>query len=133
MGPTILFTHLKIILLQCFQFSATISSIQTYPLSGKLLVFERVFLFTLDIINKKIRTLSSNFLAEGWLITNGISRKYNANVELNHDHKPQYQHQSFWVIIHQAWLDFVQPKMTNYDRTFMIFYLYIIIRHQAGI
>ena len=33
MGPTILFTHLKIILLQCFQFSvsATISSIQTDP------------------------------------------------------------------------------------------------------
>ena len=33
MGPTILFTQLKIILLQCFQFSATISSIQTDPLS----------------------------------------------------------------------------------------------------
>ena len=40
MGPTILFTHLKIILLQCFQFSvfsfqfsATISSIQTDPKS----------------------------------------------------------------------------------------------------
>ena len=36
MGFTILFTHLKIILLQCFQFqfsvSATISSIQTDPL-----------------------------------------------------------------------------------------------------
>ena len=35
MCPTILFTHLKIILLQCFQFqfsiSATISSIQTNP------------------------------------------------------------------------------------------------------
>ena len=33
MGPTVLFTHLKIILLQCFQFSvsATISSIQTDP------------------------------------------------------------------------------------------------------
>ena len=35
MGPTILFTHLKIILLQCFQFqfsvSATISSIQMEP------------------------------------------------------------------------------------------------------
>ena len=30
MGLTILFTHLKIILLQCFQFSATISSIQTH-------------------------------------------------------------------------------------------------------
>ena len=28
----ILFTHLKIILLQCFQFSATISSIQTHPI-----------------------------------------------------------------------------------------------------
>ena len=41
MGPTILFTHLKIILLQCFQFSvfsfkfsATISSIQTDPQSS---------------------------------------------------------------------------------------------------
>ena len=41
MGPTILFTHLNIILLQCFQFSvfsfqfsATISSIQTHPMSG---------------------------------------------------------------------------------------------------
>ena len=40
MGPTILFTHLKIILLQCFlflvfsfKFSATISSIQTDPQS----------------------------------------------------------------------------------------------------
>ena len=34
-GPTVLFTHLKIILLQCFQFSvsATISSIQTDPKS----------------------------------------------------------------------------------------------------
>ena len=36
-GPTILFTHLKIILLQCFQFqfsvSAKISSIQTDPIS----------------------------------------------------------------------------------------------------
>ena len=35
MGPTILFTHLKIILLQCFQFSVfnfnKISSIQTHP------------------------------------------------------------------------------------------------------
>ena len=35
MGPTALFTHLKIILLQCFQFSvfsfSKISSIQTYP------------------------------------------------------------------------------------------------------
>ena len=33
-GPTILFTYLKIILLQCFQFSvsATISSIQTDPI-----------------------------------------------------------------------------------------------------
>ena len=35
MGPTILFTHLKIISLQCFQFqfsvSAKISSIQTHP------------------------------------------------------------------------------------------------------
>ena len=33
-GPTTLFTHLKIILLQCFQFSvsATISSIQTDPI-----------------------------------------------------------------------------------------------------
>ena len=33
MGPTVLFTHLKIILLQCFQFSvsATINSIQTDP------------------------------------------------------------------------------------------------------
>ena len=35
MGPTVLFTHLKIILLQCFQFSvfsfSKISSIQTYP------------------------------------------------------------------------------------------------------
>ena len=31
MSPTALFTHLKIILLQCFQFSAKISCIQTYP------------------------------------------------------------------------------------------------------
>ena len=29
MGPTVLFTHLKIVLLQCFQFSAKISCIQT--------------------------------------------------------------------------------------------------------
>ena len=102
----------------------------SYYWSGKLLVFERVFLFTSDIINKKkIRTLLSNFLAEGWLKTNGISRKYDANVELNHDHKPQDQNPYFWVIIHQAWLDFVQPKVANYDRTFMISYLYIIIRH----
>ena len=35
LGPTVLFTHLKIILLQCFQFS-TISDIQTNPkLEGK--------------------------------------------------------------------------------------------------
>ena len=32
MGPMILFTHLKIILLQCFQFSVTISSIQMDPI-----------------------------------------------------------------------------------------------------
>ena len=34
MDPTVLFTHLKIILLQCFQFSvlAIISSIQTDPI-----------------------------------------------------------------------------------------------------
>ena len=31
MGPTSLFTHLKIILLQCFQFSVKISCIQTDP------------------------------------------------------------------------------------------------------
>ena len=38
MGPTILFTHLKIIFLQCFQFSVStaISSIQTDPLSQSL-------------------------------------------------------------------------------------------------
>ena len=35
MGPTILFTHLKIILLQYFQFSATINSIQTHPKNQK--------------------------------------------------------------------------------------------------
>ena len=38
MGPTVLFTHLKIISLQCFQFqflvSAKISSIQTHPISS---------------------------------------------------------------------------------------------------
>ena len=38
MGPTILFTHLKIILLQCFQFSATINSIQTDPSSMQFFV-----------------------------------------------------------------------------------------------
>ena len=31
MGPTTLFTHLKIILLQCFQFSTKINCIQTDP------------------------------------------------------------------------------------------------------
>ena len=49
MGPMILFTHLKIILLQCFQFSvsATISSIQTdtyviyRPYPKELLVAEK--------------------------------------------------------------------------------------------
>ena len=39
MGPTVLFTHLKIILLQCFQFSvfsfSKISSIQTDPIYYK--------------------------------------------------------------------------------------------------
>ena len=35
MSFAILFTHLKIILLQCFQFSATISSIQTHPICNK--------------------------------------------------------------------------------------------------
>ena len=40
-GPTILFTHLKIILLQCFQFSvsATISSIQTNPILPKVIPY----------------------------------------------------------------------------------------------
>ena len=38
MGPTILFTHLKIILLQYFQFSATINSIQTDPSSMQFFV-----------------------------------------------------------------------------------------------
>ena len=38
MGPTVLFTHFKIILLQYFQFSVltTISSIQTDPLSATI-------------------------------------------------------------------------------------------------
>ena len=39
MGPTVLLTHLKIILLQCFQFSvfsfSKISSIQTHPMMNK--------------------------------------------------------------------------------------------------
>ena len=42
MGPTVLFTHLKIILLQCFQFSvfsfSKISSIQTDPKHDKLCI-----------------------------------------------------------------------------------------------
>ena len=36
MNPTILFTYLKIILSQCFKFSATISSIQTHQLYIKV-------------------------------------------------------------------------------------------------
>ena len=51
MGPTILFTYLKIILLQCFQFSifsfqfsATISSIQTHPITVFLKNFRRTVL-----------------------------------------------------------------------------------------
>ena len=43
MGPTVLFTHLKIILLQCFQFSvfsfSKISSIQTDPKASGSMIF----------------------------------------------------------------------------------------------
>ena len=55
MGPTSLFTHLKIILLQCFQFSVSvkISSIQTDP----ILLF---YLNELIRINKLL-SLSKNF------------------------------------------------------------------------
>ena len=50
MGPTTLFTHLKIILLQCFQFSvlATISSIQTDPLGLNVLELHFVLLANHD-------------------------------------------------------------------------------------
>ena len=49
MGLTVLFTHLKIILLQCFQFlvSATISSIQTDPLSGRAQILPSLPLLSL--------------------------------------------------------------------------------------
>ena len=57
MGPTVLFTHLKIILLQCFQFSvsATISSIQTDPICTNFCHFP---------FNCKICTNFSIFLKE---------------------------------------------------------------------
>ena len=42
MSPTILFTHLKIILLQYFQFSATISSIQTDPKKFQIQIGQRL-------------------------------------------------------------------------------------------
>ena len=49
MGPTILFTHLKIILLQCFQFqfsvSVKINSIQTDPLCATIEIHFSLFLF----------------------------------------------------------------------------------------
>ena len=49
MGPTVLFTHLKIILLQCFQFSvsATISSIQMDPRSLSPRQFQHKILIAL--------------------------------------------------------------------------------------
>ena len=67
-GPTTLFTHLKIILLQCFQFSvsATISSIQT-----EFYLVPLKFLWPLEfatcikgVIHPKIiiRLVASNFL-----------------------------------------------------------------------
>ena len=49
MGSMILFTHLKIILLQCFQFSAKISCIQTDPLWKVLFVI--LLWFSLGVIN----------------------------------------------------------------------------------
>ena len=56
MGPTALFTHLKIISLQCFQFqfsvSAKISSIQTHPIS---------FLIPLVITFSLLSILTNNF------------------------------------------------------------------------
>ena len=54
MGPTVLFTHLKIILLQCFQFSvfsfSKISSIQTHPILIELSILFMLFWW------KKIKT-----------------------------------------------------------------------------
>ena len=60
MDPTILFTHLKIILLQCFQFqfsiSTTISSIQTNPLSQLKKIVMKVSPLKFEInINLKSR------------------------------------------------------------------------------
>ena len=56
MGPTALFTHLKIILLQYFQFSA-ISSIQTHPkyLFGNNLFSWNWKFFTENMVNKAKR------------------------------------------------------------------------------
>ena len=54
MGPMILFTYLKIILLQCFQFqfsvSAKISSIQTDPMCQfRFLVFHMMHILGMDL------------------------------------------------------------------------------------
>ena len=59
MSPTVLFTHLKIILLQCFQFSvfsfSKISSIQTHPKSSFL--FWDVLIYSLTWKVCKLITL----------------------------------------------------------------------------
>ena len=44
LGPMALFTHLKIILLQCFQFS-TISGIQRHPIFGSLFYYSAYFCY----------------------------------------------------------------------------------------
>ena len=55
MGSTVLFTHLKIILLQCFQFSvlATISSIQTDPKSKDLRMRYNIYGLEVELTHQK--------------------------------------------------------------------------------
>ena len=62
LGPTILFTHLKIILLHCFQFQfITINNIQTAPRCRLLSVKNKVFLpFFPLFLYPSSPTLSSN-------------------------------------------------------------------------
>ena len=87
MGPTILFIHLKIILLQCFpfsvfsfQFSATINSIQTDPLN--ISHVKKKNLIALSAIASHF--LSCQALYDGWHQTIKWTNLRNIEIRIPH-------------------------------------------------
>ena len=92
MGPTILFIHLKIILLQCFQFtvSAIISSIQTDPIVSVWIHWSYVsrscfyFFFFLAHISGAKRLLFMHYL---WTVTTTFNQVFRGQCICSWTHK----------------------------------------------